>query len=326
MVRTLAAFAVSALLSVAGLPAQAAALDATPTARPHVSLMLGIARAGNRLVVVGEWGRILLSDDNGKTWRGVASGTEATLNSVRFIDDKTGFAVGWDATILRSDDAGSTWVKGNSDPSADNALFAVTSLQGSGALAVGAYGLAYQSADGKSWTVEHNDTLDPDAHMNSIFSPEPGHLVIAGEAGAVYASDDDGKVWRHLDFPYEGSLFGGLAIGPQDWLVYGLRGHVFHTTDAGGHWKQIETNVTQGLLGGTRLKDGRVVLVGNGGVALVSNADITGFSAIEHPQSQTLSEVVEAPDGMLVAVGDVGVSTDESAIERFAVPARLAAK
>jgi photosystem II stability/assembly factor-like uncharacterized protein len=326
MVRTLAAFVFSVLLPVAVLPAQAAAADAAPTARPHVSLMLGIARSGDRLVVVGEWGRILLSDDSGKTWRAVASGTDATLNAVRFVAPKTGFAVGWDATILRTDDDGETWVKENTDPSSDNGLFAVVEVQGGGALAVGAYGLAYQSTDGKAWTVEHNDTLDPDAHMNALFAPAPGHLVIAGEAGAVYASDDDGKVWRHLDFPYEGSLFGGMALGPQDWLVYGLRGHVFRTKDGGEHWAQIETNTTQGMLGGTRLADGRVILVGNGGIALVSDSAVTGFTPVQHPQNQTLSEVAEAPDGNLVAVGDVGVSTDDSAIERFAVPAKVAAK
>jgi photosystem II stability/assembly factor-like uncharacterized protein len=326
MVRTLAAFAVLSLLSVAGLPAQAAAVDATPTARPHVSLMLGITRIGDRLVVVGEHGRILLSDDSGKSWRGAVSGTDATLNSVRFIDAKIGFAVGWDETILRTDDAGESWAQENSDPSADNGLFAVIGLPDSTELAVGAYGLALQSTDGKSWQVEHNDTLDPDAHMNALVSPEPGHLVIAGEAGALYASDDAGKVWRHLDFPYDGSLFGGLALGPQDWLVYGLRGHIFRTQDAGAHWAQIETGTTQGIMGGTRLQDGRVVLVGNGGLALVSDPGVASFTPIPHPQNQTLSECVEAPDGSLVAVGDVGVSTDESAIVRLQVPAKMASK
>jgi photosystem II stability/assembly factor-like uncharacterized protein len=326
MVRTLVAFAVSLLLSVVVFPAQAAAVDAAPMVRPHVSLMLGIARIGDRLVVVGERGRILLSDDSGKTWRAVSSGTESTLNAVKFTDAKTGFAVGWDATILRTDDAGENWVKEYSDATADNGLFAAAALPDGGALAVGAYGLALQSADGRNWSIEHSDTLDPDAHMNALFAPESGHLVAAGEAGSVYASDDAGKTWRHLEFPYEGSLFGGLALGAQDWLVYGLRGHVFRTQDGGEHWAQIETGTLQGLLGATRLKDGRVVLVGDGGVVLVSDSGMRRFALVRHPQNQTLSDVAEAPDGGLVAVGDVGVSTDESAIERFAVPANVAEK
>jgi photosystem II stability/assembly factor-like uncharacterized protein len=326
MVRTFVAFAFSVLLSAAVSAVQTAAADAPAVARPHVSLMLGIARVGDRLVAVGERGHILLSDDSGHTWRAVPSGTDATLNAVRFVNTKTGFVVGWDATILRSDDAGETWAKENSDPSADNALFAVAALPNGGALAVGAYGLAYSSTDGKSWAIEHNDTLDPDAHMNSLFAPAPGHLVIAGESGSVYVSDDAGKTWKHLEFPYEGSLFGGLALGPQDWLVYGLRGHVFRTKDGGAHWAPIETGTTQGMLGATRLKDGRVVLVGNGGVALVSDLALTRFSPISHPETQTLSEVAEAPDGRLVAVGDIGVSTADVAIENFPVPAKVADK
>jgi photosystem II stability/assembly factor-like uncharacterized protein len=326
MVRTFAALAFSILSSVAAFPAQTAVADAARTVRPHVSLMLGIARTGDRLVVVGERGRILLSDDSGKSWRAVASQTDATLNAIRFVNAKTALVVGWDATILRTDDAGESWVRENSDTSSDNGLFAVSALPDGGALAVGAYGLAFLSADGRSWTIEHNDTLDPDAHMNSLFAAEPGHLVIAGEAGSVYVSEDAGKAWTHLDFPYEGSLFGGMALDARDWLVYGLRGHVFRSQDGGEHWAQIETGTTQGLLGGTRLKDGRVVLVGNGGIALVSDAAVTSFAPIPHPETQTLSDVAEAPDGSLVAVGDVGVSTDESGIEHFAVTAKLAAK
>jgi photosystem II stability/assembly factor-like uncharacterized protein len=327
MRRTFTAFAFSVLLSASAFAVQTAAADAPAAARPHVSLMLGIARAGDRLVTVGERGHILLSDDSGHTWRSVPSGTEATLNAVRFVNTKTGFVVGWDATILRTDDAGETWVKENADPSADNALFAMAPLPNGGALVIGAYGLAYTSTDGKTWTIEHNDTLDPDAHMNAIFAPASGHLVIVGESGMVRISDDAGKTWKLVEgFPYEGSLFGGLALGPQDWLVYGLRGHVFRTKDGGAHWTAIDTGTTQGMLGATRLKDGRVVLVGNGGVALISDVALTRFAPVSHPETLTLSEVAEAPDGHLVAVGAIGVSTADVSIENFAVPAKVAEK
>jgi photosystem II stability/assembly factor-like uncharacterized protein len=175
MRRTFTAFAFSVLLSASAFAVQTAAADAPAAARPHVSLMLGIARAGDRLVTVGERGHILLSDDSGHTWRAVPSGTDATLNAIRFVNTKTGFVVGWDATILRTDDAGETWVKENTDPSADNApLCRGAVAEWRGTAVIGAYGLAYASTDGKKWTVEHNDTLDPDAHMNAIFAPASG--------------------------------------------------------------------------------------------------------------------------------------------------------
>jgi photosystem II stability/assembly factor-like uncharacterized protein len=326
MLRTLTAFVFGALLSVAVSPAQAAELDTKPTARPHVSLMLGIARVGDRLVAVGERGSILLSEDSGKTWRGVPTDTRATLTHVTFVGPKSAYAVGWDGTILRTDDAGDSWVKQHEDPSQDNGLFTVVGFPDGRALAAGSYGLFYETQDGKSWTDLHSDTLDPDAHTNAMITPAPGRVVLAGETGNVYVSDDGDKTWRHLDFPYQGSLFGALALGADDWVVFGLRGHVLRTRDAGAHWAQLETPTPVGLMGGTVLKDGRVVLVGSGGTAIISNADVTKFDALPQEQHQTLSDVVEAPDGSLVAVGEAGISTDESSFVRIAVPAKVAAK
>jgi photosystem II stability/assembly factor-like uncharacterized protein len=326
MFRTLTAFVFGGLLSVAVNSAQAAALDTSPTARPHVSLMLGIARVGDRLVAVGEKGSILLSDDNGKTWRGVSTGTDATLTHVTTIGPKIAYAVGWDGTILRTDDAGDSWVKEHEDPSQDNGLFAVAGLPDGRALAAGSYGLFYETQDGKSWTEMHNDTLDPDAHTNALITPAPGRVVLAGEAGNLYVSDDGAKVWRHLDFPYQGSLFGALALGADDWIVFGLRGHALRTRDAGVHWEQLDTTTTVGLMGGTVLKDGRVVLVGTGGTVIISNADVTRFDPIPQAQHETLSDVAETADGGLIAVGDAGISTDGSSFVRIMVPAKVAAK
>jgi photosystem II stability/assembly factor-like uncharacterized protein len=326
MVRTLTAFVFAALLTVAVGTAQAAGPDAKATARPHVSLMLGIARIGDRLIAVGERGSVLLSDDSGNTWRSAPTGSEATLTHITVVGPKSAYAVGWDATILRTDDAGESWVKQHEDTSQDNGLFAVVGLPDGRALAGGTYGLFYETEDGKSWKDLHNDTLDPDAHTNALVTPTANRILLAGEAGSLYLSEDAGKAWKHLDFPYKGSLFGALALGADDWLVFGLRGHAFRTQDAGAHWVSLPTDTPVGLMGGAVLTDGRVVLVGSGGAVVVSDAGVTRFSALPQPQHQTLSEVVQAPDGSLVAVGDAGISTDESSFVHIAVPAKVAVK
>ena len=50
--------------------AQAAAADeySTESAKASQSLLIGAAHAGKRLVVVGDRGHILFSDDQGSTW------------------------------------------------------------------------------------------------------------------------------------------------------------------------------------------------------------------------------------------------------------------
>lgn len=76
------------------------------------SLMLGVTRAGTRMVAVGEFGNIILSDDNGKTWRQANRvPTTMTLTSVVFVNDKKGWAVGHDSVIITTDDSGENWVR-----------------------------------------------------------------------------------------------------------------------------------------------------------------------------------------------------------------------
>src|SRR5689334_16251355 len=64
----------------ANQPAEIAPLAAT-------SLLLDLAKAGERYVAVGERGHVLLSDDNGATWRQAKSvPTRAMLTAVFFAD------------------------------------------------------------------------------------------------------------------------------------------------------------------------------------------------------------------------------------------------
>lgn len=73
--------------------------------------MLTVVRAGARLVAAGERGTVLWSDDQGKTWQQAEVPVQATLTALRFVDDRTGWAVGHMGVVLRSDDGGQTWVK-----------------------------------------------------------------------------------------------------------------------------------------------------------------------------------------------------------------------
>jgi photosystem II stability/assembly factor-like uncharacterized protein len=47
--------------------------------------LLGAARAGERLVAVGQRGHILYSDDSGNAWQQAAVPVSADLNAVSFL-------------------------------------------------------------------------------------------------------------------------------------------------------------------------------------------------------------------------------------------------
>src|SRR6187551_1324135 len=76
------------------------------------SLLLDLAVAGTRIVAVGERGHVMLSDDQGATWRQAKSvPTRTMLTAVYFADDEYGWAVGHDETILNTMDGGETWTR-----------------------------------------------------------------------------------------------------------------------------------------------------------------------------------------------------------------------
>src|SRR5262245_13814891 len=59
------------------------------------AMVLGTARAGERIVGVGDHGVVLLSDDGGGTFhQAKAVPTRATLTAVHFVSDREGWAVG----------------------------------------------------------------------------------------------------------------------------------------------------------------------------------------------------------------------------------------
>ena len=73
------------------------------------SLLLDAQRVENIMVAVGERGHILISEDNGDSWKQAQVPTKATLTGVYFIDSKNGWVVGHDQVILRTKDAGKSW-------------------------------------------------------------------------------------------------------------------------------------------------------------------------------------------------------------------------
>ena len=75
------------------------------------SPLSGMARAGERVIAVGQRGHILFSDDSGQHWQQAAVPASADLTAVSFPTTTQGWAVGNDGVVLHSNDAGATWRK-----------------------------------------------------------------------------------------------------------------------------------------------------------------------------------------------------------------------
>ncbi len=295
----------AALLAGAG-PLLAADAELAPLAAQ--SLLLDGLAAGSQLIAVGERGHILVSTDAGRSWQQSPTPTRATLTSVFFADAQHGWAAGHDAVILRTSDSGATWQKVHEDLESGPILDLWFRDARTG-YAIGAYGLCLATADGGT-TWEPREITDDtgmvvDLHLNQLRPLTDGRLVVAAEAGQLFASADSRK-WLPLPLPYEGSMFGVLPLAGDRLLAYGLRGHLFRSADAGRSWQPAVTGTEAILNDAIVLRDGRVVVVGLAGTVLVSLDEGAHFTASSQPDRSGLTRVIETADGVLVLLGTHG--------------------
>ena len=117
-------------------------------------MILSSARAGKRIIAVGNHGIVLLSDTDGADFRQAKSvPVRSTLTAVSFVDEKTGWAVGQWGVVLRTDDAGENWTVQRHDTSVDQPLFSVWFRDRQRGYAVGLWSLLIATVDGgKTWT------------------------------------------------------------------------------------------------------------------------------------------------------------------------------
>lgn len=289
------------------LPASAGE-SSEPAPLASQSLLLDLARAGSRLVAVGDRGHVLLSDDDGRTWRQVIVPTRAMLTGVSFGDATHGWAVGHDGVILATVDGGQTWTRQDAGGDLETVFLDVHFLDGARGFAVGAYGKFLTTTDaGKTWNpaVPSADEL----HYNQIAAGPDGTLYLAGEIGMLLVSRDGGLVWNRMEVPYDGSLYGALPLGDRELLIHGLRGNVLISADAGETWTHRETSVPVLLMAGLRLQSGVIVLAGTGGNFQVSR---DGGATFAHWQPAEyhggVSALLETADNTLVVVGENGVA------------------
>lgn len=266
--------------------------------------LLAATRAGHRLLLTGDRGTVLLSDDQGLHWRLVETGVSVLLTAAVFPNPADGFAVGQDSTILHTSDAGAHWVLQLSKPGGDQSLFSVTSLGPHHLMATGAYALALESVDGVAWSPVTLPPMDEDYHLNCV-AARGDDVVISGEAGHGFIRHD-GK-WAVNNVPYEGSQFGCLTAKSGDIYSFGLRGSLFVSSIAQPGWKRIETGEQRSIFGGAWLDDGRMALVGGNGLLMLLDPASGHIQTLPNPTSSTLSGVVQATHDTLVVVGSDGV-------------------
>lgn len=227
---------------------------------------------------VGHDGVILHSDDGGARWSRQFDGNKANALVLAaaqkrekdaralYADGAPGHpAAAWQAAERALEDAQAGAKFGPSRP-----LFDVWFKDESEGVVVGAFGQIFHTMDGgQTWELWGDRIANADSlHYNAVSATGRGALLIAGEAGKVYRSDDGGASWVVLDTGYAGQLYGVLGIekaGPEALIAFGFGGNVFRSTDNGARWQLVVMDEKKPLVSGTVLPDGSIALLASDG-------------------------------------------------------------
>lgn len=256
---------------------------------PTKLAMHGIAIAGERSIVVGQQGLVMVREGRG-AWRKVDSGSTMRLLRVGLNKNGLAVAVGAFGTLLKSTDGGETW----------------TSIAPN-------WAELYKSSNtgGQFETVRDEPTL----YVVKVF--DDGSILIGGEYGQLNLSSDGGATWAAS---FQGvsaenaatppTIF-GMNIG-DDGVGYasGQGGLVIKTGDAGRTWTQMPSGSEASLFDIDSTRDGHVVAVGMraGLVSADGGATWKSLDALDLSLNwyAGLSRGTSTPGNALFAVGHSG--------------------
>lgn len=298
---------------------------------PQRAVLLAAAQAGARIVAVGERGIVALSDDRGASWRQAPSPVSVTLTMVRFADDQHGVAVGHGGTVLTTDDAGASWrlrldglrlaelAKASATTPAaqqdaerlladgpDKPFLDVLQWDAKRLLAVGAYGLAFYSADGgETWTPWMDRLPNPRALHWYVARRAGDTLLLAGEQGLLARSTDGGQSFQTMNSPYKGSWFAGDIRADGQAVLAGLRGNVWRSTDGGAQWTQLASPVPATITAMAVDAKGGLLLASQAGAVLRLQGD--ALLPLKTPPVPMPAALLPLQGGPLLTLGVAGV-------------------
>ncbi|MFN5046900.1 YCF48-related protein [Roseateles sp.] len=139
-------------------------------------------------VIVGYGGRIMATDDGGKTWVARFSGTSADLNRVLFSDASTVWVLGGAGTVLKSVDAGQTWSRVN--VGATQRLNSIRFIDAQQGWIVGEGGTVLFTRDGgQTWVPQNAGTQKA---LQRVFAVDGRSAWISGADGTLLATGTGG--------------------------------------------------------------------------------------------------------------------------------------
>lgn len=220
-----------------------------------------------RALIVGDRGKLLLTEDGGKTFTRLNSGTDLGIFTIQMTDDQNGYLAGQDGLIERTQDGGKSWQRLNSRTQLF--IFSLSFADRLHGFFVGDRSLVLSTTDGgesffkrqlqRIFPPELQDYALPyqEPVLYGVKFVDPMHGWVVGELGRIWATTNGGRSWqegqtslidqwkrpsqvgedprlREFSLP---TLFSVSFRDQQHGAACGLEGWVIQTDDGGQTWR-----------------------------------------------------------------------------------------
>jgi len=190
------------------------------------------------VIVVGDYGVIMKSNDLGTTWRRINGGPAYSFLKMQFLNSKTGYILG-SFDLLRTDDGGENWFK----ITVDTGYVSFTNLyflsQDTG-FVIGSQGI-YKTVDaGRKWDLQ----LQGFNNFSSLTFVNDTVGFTCGASNTLLKTIDFGKTWQTIDmssFGFNLKFMDVVFTNDHDGYLLESGGQIIATSDTGNTWHTIAT-------------------------------------------------------------------------------------
>ena len=244
----------SVTMALQGNPAVTATLTTAPfTHNATVSFIC--PQAGTYTVVATDaggcsgTGTVVVTESGGGNGPGLPAGDCWTwqnplpqgndLYTVHFIDQQTGWTVGYHGTILKTINGGQTWVTQTSGTSSN--LVGVIFVDHQTGWAAGHDGVILKTTNGgQTWAKQLSGTTK---HLNYITFIDPQTGWVAGDQGTILKTTDGGITWNPQTSGTTNYLNCIYFLDSQNGWAVGTLFTTLRTTDGGQTWSKQTSGV-----------------------------------------------------------------------------------
>ncbi len=188
-------------------------------------------------VTVGADGLIMKTTDEGiSDWKVKNSGVNDNLNSVFFVNEQKGWAVGTKGTIIVTNDGGETWSQQSSGTGYE--LNSIAFKDENTGLAVGFMGIILKTTDGGDTWTEIPAFTDKTLFSVSFnrFGDDKNIALITGEKATVYKTTDAGDTWTRLETKNVRDFYSSQVLTDLIYVSSGQYGTIIQSQSGGEYW------------------------------------------------------------------------------------------